>query len=112
MESPSRRDPELGLAKKGIGGAAFDVGVPVLDLIHKGQLAFTVDQQAYCRGHVNLGAVPLQHHGRTDNTRRCRHRLQVRDQGQCRRLCFTHGQLEGSSTKAKCLPRQSISSVM
>ena len=70
---------KLGLAKKGIGGAAFDVGVPVLDLIHAGQLAFTVDQQAYLQGAMlNLGAVPLQHHRRADHTHRCRHRLQVR----------------------------------
>jgi simple sugar transport system substrate-binding protein len=45
---------KLGLAKKGIGGAAFDVGVPVLDLIHKGQLAFTVDQQAYLQGAMSI----------------------------------------------------------
>ncbi|MGD0944349.1 MAG: substrate-binding domain-containing protein [Acidimicrobiales bacterium] len=45
---------KLGLAKKGIGGAAFDVGVPVLDLIAKGQLAFTVDQQAYLQGACSI----------------------------------------------------------
>jgi simple sugar transport system substrate-binding protein len=45
---------KLGLAKKGIGGAAFDVGVPVLDLIHAGQLAFTVDQQAYLQGACSI----------------------------------------------------------
>lgn len=45
---------KLGLAKKGIGGAAFDVGVPVLDLIAKGQLAFTVDQQAYLQGAMSI----------------------------------------------------------
>jgi simple sugar transport system substrate-binding protein len=45
---------KLGLAAKGIGGAAFDVGVPVLDLIQKGQLAFTVDQQAYLQGAMSI----------------------------------------------------------
>jgi len=45
---------KLGLAAKGIGGAAFDVGVPVLDLINKGQLAFTVDQQAYLQGAMSI----------------------------------------------------------
>ena len=45
---------KLGLASKGIGGAAFDVGVPVLDLIQKGQLAFTVDQQAYLQGAMSI----------------------------------------------------------
>jgi simple sugar transport system substrate-binding protein len=45
---------KLGLASKGVGGAAFDVGVPVLDLIAKGQLAFTVDQQAYLQGAMSI----------------------------------------------------------
>jgi simple sugar transport system substrate-binding protein len=45
---------KLGLAAKGIGGAAFDVGVPVLDLISQGQLAFTVDQQAYLQGAMSI----------------------------------------------------------
>jgi simple sugar transport system substrate-binding protein len=45
---------KLGLAAKGVGGAAFDVGVPVLDLISKGQLAFTVDQQAYLQGAMSI----------------------------------------------------------
>jgi simple sugar transport system substrate-binding protein len=45
---------KLGLAAKGVGGAAFDVGVPVLDLIAKGQLAFTVDQQAYLQGAMSI----------------------------------------------------------
>ena len=45
---------KLGLASKGIGGAAFDVGVPVLDLISAGQLAFTVDQQAYLQGAMSI----------------------------------------------------------
>jgi simple sugar transport system substrate-binding protein len=45
---------KLGLAAKGIGGAAFDVGVPVLDLISQGQLAFTVDQQAYLQGAMTI----------------------------------------------------------
>ena len=44
----------LGLASKGVGGAAFDVGVPVLDLISAGQLAFTVDQQAYLQGAMSI----------------------------------------------------------
>jgi len=45
---------KLGLAAKGIGGAAFDVGVPVLELINKGQRAFTVDQQAYLQGAMSI----------------------------------------------------------
>jgi simple sugar transport system substrate-binding protein len=45
---------KLGLASKGVGGAAFDVGVPVLDLISQGQLAFTVDQQAYLQGAMSI----------------------------------------------------------
>ena len=45
---------KLSLAAKGIGGAAFDVGVPVLDLISQGQLAFTVDQQAYLQGAMSI----------------------------------------------------------
>lgn len=45
---------KLGLASKGVGGAAFDVGVPVLDLISAGQLAFTVDQQAYLQGAMSI----------------------------------------------------------
>jgi len=45
---------KLGLAAKGVGGAAFDVGVPVLDLIKQGQLAFTVDQQAYLQGAMSI----------------------------------------------------------
>jgi len=45
---------KLGLAAKGVGGAAFDVGVPVLDLISQGQLAFTVDQQAYLQGAMSI----------------------------------------------------------
>jgi simple sugar transport system substrate-binding protein len=45
---------KLGLAAKGVGGAAFDVGVPVLDLIAQGQLAFTVDQQAYLQGAMTI----------------------------------------------------------
>ena len=45
---------KLRLAAKGIGGAAFDVGVPVLDLISQGQLAFTVDQQAYLQGAMSI----------------------------------------------------------
>jgi simple sugar transport system substrate-binding protein len=45
---------KLGLAKKGIGGAAFDVGLPVLELINSGQLAFTVDQQAYLQGAMSI----------------------------------------------------------
>ena len=44
----------ISLASKGIGGAAFDVGVPVLDLIKQGQLAFTVDQQAYLQGAMSI----------------------------------------------------------
>jgi simple sugar transport system substrate-binding protein len=45
---------KLGLAAKGVGGAAFDVGVPVLNLISKGQLSFTVDQQAYLQGAMSI----------------------------------------------------------
>jgi simple sugar transport system substrate-binding protein len=45
---------KLGLAKKGIGGAAFDVGLPVLQLISQGHLAFTVDQQAYLQGAMSI----------------------------------------------------------
>jgi len=45
---------KLGLAAKGIGGAAFDVGVPVLQLIQAGHLAFTVDQQAYLQGAMSI----------------------------------------------------------
>jgi simple sugar transport system substrate-binding protein len=45
---------KLGLAAKGVGGGAFDVGVPVLDLIGQGQLAFTVDQQAYLQGAMSI----------------------------------------------------------
>ncbi len=45
---------KLGLAAKGVGGAAFDVGVPVLELISQGQLAFTVDQQAYLQGAMSI----------------------------------------------------------
>lgn len=37
-----------------VKGAAFDVGVPVLDLIHEGQLEFTVDQQAYLQGSMSI----------------------------------------------------------
>jgi simple sugar transport system substrate-binding protein len=37
-----------------VKGAAFDVGVPVLDLIAKGQLEFTVDQQAYLQGSMSI----------------------------------------------------------
>jgi simple sugar transport system substrate-binding protein len=37
---------KLGLAAKGIGGAAFDVG--------SGNLAFTVDQQAYLQGSISI----------------------------------------------------------
>jgi simple sugar transport system substrate-binding protein len=45
---------KLGLAAKGVGGGAFDVGVPVLELISQGQLAFTVDQQAYLQGAMTI----------------------------------------------------------
>jgi len=45
---------KLGLAKKGIGGAAFDVGIPVLQEIQAGALAFTVDQQAYLQGFMSI----------------------------------------------------------
>jgi simple sugar transport system substrate-binding protein len=45
---------KLGLAAKGIGGAAFDVGVPVLEQISAGHLAFTVDQQAYLQGAMSI----------------------------------------------------------
>ncbi len=45
---------KLGLAAKGIGGAAFDVGVPVLQEIQAGHLAFTVDQQAYLQGSMSI----------------------------------------------------------
>jgi simple sugar transport system substrate-binding protein len=45
---------KLGLAPKGIGGAAFDVGLPVLQNIADGNLAFTVDQQAYLQGAISI----------------------------------------------------------
>ena len=45
---------KLGLAEKGIGGAAFDVGLPVLQNIAAGNLAFTVDQQAYLQGAISI----------------------------------------------------------
>jgi simple sugar transport system substrate-binding protein len=45
---------KLGLAAKGIGGAAFDVGLPVLQNIADGNLAFTVDQQAYLQGSMSI----------------------------------------------------------
>jgi len=45
---------KLGLAAKGVGGAAFDVGVPVLQEIAAGHLAFTVDQQAYLQGAMSI----------------------------------------------------------
>jgi simple sugar transport system substrate-binding protein len=45
---------KLGLAKKGIGGAAFDVGGPVLEEISKGNLTFAVDQQAYLQGFLPI----------------------------------------------------------
>jgi simple sugar transport system substrate-binding protein len=45
---------KLGLAAKGVGGAAFDVGVPVLQQIAAGHLVFTVDQQAYFQGFLSI----------------------------------------------------------
>jgi simple sugar transport system substrate-binding protein len=45
---------KLNLAAKGIGGAAFDVGLPVLQQIQAGHLAFTVDQQAYLQGSMSV----------------------------------------------------------
>jgi simple sugar transport system substrate-binding protein len=45
---------KLGLAAKGVGGAAFDVGIPVLQEIAAGHLAFTVDQQAYLQGAMSI----------------------------------------------------------
>lgn len=45
---------KLGLAAKGIHGAGFDVGVPVLELINAGHLEFTVDQQAYLQGSMSI----------------------------------------------------------
>ena len=45
---------KLNLAPKGIGGAAFDVGLPVLENIAAGNLAFTVDQQAYLQGSMSI----------------------------------------------------------
>jgi simple sugar transport system substrate-binding protein len=45
---------KLSLAPKGIGGAAFDVGLPVLENIAAGNLAFTVDQQAYLQGSMSI----------------------------------------------------------
>lgn len=44
----------LGLAKKGVGGAAFDVSGPVLQEISKGNLVFTLDQQAYLQGFLPI----------------------------------------------------------
>jgi simple sugar transport system substrate-binding protein len=44
----------LGLAKKGIGGAAFDVSGPVLQEISKSNLVFTLDQQAYLQGFLPI----------------------------------------------------------
>jgi simple sugar transport system substrate-binding protein len=45
---------KLNLASKGIGGSAFDVGLPVLQNIAAGNLAFTVDQQAYLQGSMSI----------------------------------------------------------
>jgi simple sugar transport system substrate-binding protein len=45
---------KLGLASKGVGGSAFDVGLPVLQNIAAGNLAFTVDQQAYQQGWMSI----------------------------------------------------------
>ena len=92
MGSPSRRRSRSWACTRRSQGAAFDVGVPVLELIAKGQLAFTVDQQAYLQGSMSICELFLYNiTGRADNAHRRRHRLQVRDQGQCRRLHFTDG---------------------
>ena len=48
---------KLGLAAKGVNGAAFDVGVPVLEQISAGHLAFTVDQQAYFQGFMSVAEL-------------------------------------------------------
>ncbi len=45
---------KLNLAAKGVGGSAFDVGLPVLQNIQAGSLAFTVDQQAYLQGSMSV----------------------------------------------------------
>ena len=45
---------DLGLSKKGASGAAFDVGGPVLSEVSKGNLAFTLDQQAYLQGFLPI----------------------------------------------------------
>jgi simple sugar transport system substrate-binding protein len=45
---------KLALAKRGTGGAAFDVSSPVLQEVSKGNLVFTLDQQAYLQGFLPI----------------------------------------------------------
>jgi simple sugar transport system substrate-binding protein len=42
------------LASKGIGGSSWDVGVPALQQVQAGHLAFTIDQQSYLQGFLTI----------------------------------------------------------
>lgn len=45
---------KLDLAAKGVGGSAFDVGIPVLQQVQAGHLAFSIDQQSYLQGFYTI----------------------------------------------------------
>jgi simple sugar transport system substrate-binding protein len=45
---------KYGLKAKGVNGSGWDVGVPTLQQVQKGNLTFTIDQQAYLQGFVTI----------------------------------------------------------
>ncbi len=64
-------------------GSGWDVGLPVLQGVSNGEVAFTIDQQAYLQGFVPDGpAVPVQHLGRADEAVRHRHWSRLRNEGE------------------------------